>query len=236
MQGQIPHYEFTLRIKKDGRTALDVTLEARAMPSEIDSAVDTLRKLLEAFASTALPVNACIEFGAEAQAEEPRGGGAWWLRQPTSPEPVPEDGKLHYTPFLAEEAGTSNTEGSAQPAEAQEPQESADHISTRPTPPGTQDRRPHSRPDGYSGNAYLFCKGCGHGFGIFLNGQSSEIFCKQGHQIPLTDLARFRYKCPCCEKTRSGWTNSQDARIELTCTCGNPVTLTWNKKAHEYRD
>lgn len=235
MQGQIPRYEFTLHIEKDGRTALDVTLGARAMPSEIANTIDALRKLLDAFASTAFPVNASIEFNTEAQVEEPGKAVEWQLQRPTRLEPIQEDGKLHVTTYPVEKVGGSDAEDGVPPTEAQEPENATAPIS-EPAPYTTQDRRPYSRPDSYSGNAYLFCKGCGRGFGIFLRGQRTEIFCKQGHQIPLTDLARFRYKCPCCEKLRSGWTNSQDASIELTCTCGNPITLTWNKKAREYRD
>ena len=88
------------------------------------------------------------------------------------------------------------------------------------------------------GAMFLKCPSCGRTFGTFVKEPADTIDCRCGNKIPISGtgvLGHYTYTCPCCETRKFGWTNLQDAEIEMKCRCGNAVSLTWNPTAREYR-
>lgn len=85
------------------------------------------------------------------------------------------------------------------------------------------------------GAIFLHCPECGRSFGTFIKDPTDAVECRCGHSIPLDNVARYAYDCPCCERRRFGWTNLEDPEIVQKCVCGNEVALTWNKSAKEYQ-
>lgn len=85
------------------------------------------------------------------------------------------------------------------------------------------------------GAMFLQCPECGRRFGTFLKEPADAVECRCGHSISLDNIARHTYTCPCCERTRYGWTNLEDPDITQACVCGNEVSLSWNKAAREYQ-
>lgn len=118
------------------------------------------------------------------------------------------------------------------PAPAMEPQADPDGGKEPDPAPAPATGRKNPR-----GAMFLKCPSCGRTFGTFLREAADSVDCRCGYQIPTAGsgvLAHYNYTCPCCETMKYGWTNLQDAEIEMKCRCGNTVTLVWDAKAREY--
>ncbi len=90
---------------------------------------------------------------------------------------------------------------------------------------------------GAGGLLTLRCESCGSVFTTWLVEPKRTFLCKCGGELDLTvPLARFRYHCPNCGKTRFGRTNVDRPTLEVRCGCGSPISLTWVPKLRMYRD
>ncbi len=88
---------------------------------------------------------------------------------------------------------------------------------------------------GARGLLRLHCPECGKSFTTFLKNRQETFTCRCGHAIDLTaPLVRFEYTCSKCEKHSFGYTNIEDAEIDMDCICGAPVTLQWVAKQRRY--
>lgn len=95
---------------------------------------------------------------------------------------------------------------------------------------------PARAPEGIKGLVSLRCGGCGDTFSTYLKEPRSEFRCKCGHYIDLTsNMARYHFTCPHCQKKNWGMTNIESADMIVACKCGRKVELLWDHEAKEYQ-
>lgn len=87
------------------------------------------------------------------------------------------------------------------------------------------------------GLLYLHCGCCKACFRTFLKAPRGSYMCRCGNVIPLVSdrLAHFDYTCPACGQHNYGNTNCEDGSLEVSCVCGQEITLAWDKAHKQYQ-
>lgn len=113
--------------------------------------------------------------------------------------------------------------------ETSEPDTEAEAVPVTPATPLNPLR-------GAKGFLILQCDRCGSQFVTYPKDYITSALCRCGHKIDLTaPLARLEYECSSCNRTWRGKINSTQPRLDIVCRCGNPISLTWDKKLRLYK-
>ena len=204
-----PYYTFRVSIRKDEPHTIIDTAISGSTPAEIGKAKADVIRLIDSYTPEGIQA-------APAPAPVALQPGTTLDLDPESQAPIDPTASPEWK-NPADRLNTAKAEVEIRPTTASGP---APAI------------RPRKKP---RGAMFLQCPECGRRFGTFLKEPADAVECRCGHSISLDNIARYTYTCPCCERTRYGWTNLEDPDITQACVCGNEVSLSWNKAAREYQ-